>query len=114
MHDELTRIAYTVFVDDLPERIEALKSAAVLTHVDHLETILNTVLVCANLAETELRIGEPDAARKALQRAEAELAKARDFLSSPKHRLPDQARQELTHRADSLWTRLDGLRRSMV
>jgi hypothetical protein len=99
-------------VADFPDRIEALKADATTARADSLQTMLTTVSVSADLAETERAIGDPGGALQALQRAEAGLAKAREFLANPKHRLPEELRRELNERADALRTRLDDLKRS--
>ena len=101
-------------VDDQSDRIAVLKSESARTRLDFMRALMGSAWVLANLVETERRIGDLDGARLALQRAEGELAKGREFLSNPKHQLTDEVRQGLTQRADSLRTRLDGLRSSMV
>jgi len=101
-------------VEYLPQRIETLGAEAARARADYLKTLLNTVAICADLTETEQGIGDSDGAIKALERAEAALAKVRAVLSNPKHKVANPVRDELTRRAESLRLRLDVLKSRMA
>lgn len=100
-------------MDNLPDRVAALKLATEETRVDFLRTILSAASVLANLAETEQSLNRREAAGRALRQAEERFAVALGFLSDRKHSIGEESRQVLLGPMEQVRNRLDQVRRQI-